>query len=405
MRILHVFDHSLPLQSGYVTRSLGIVRSQRARGWHTIHVTTPRQGAIAAMSETFDGLEFNRTPAVGTTLPVLRELLEIDATRQRLAQIVQTNKPDVIHAHSPVLNVLPALSVARECDLPVVYEVRAFWEDAAVDHGSTHEGSLRYRVSRLIDSWAMRRADCVVPICQPLRREIVARGIPDDRVVVVPNAVDRSLLTIDAGQSEGVLREQLGLTGRFVLGFVGSYYAYEGLDLLLRAAAKLRTRADFSILLVGGGPEEARLKQLAEQLSVGDLVRFAGRVHHTEVGRYYRLIDILVFPRKRIRLTELVTPLKPLEAMAQSKPVLASDVGGHLELIRNEETGYLFPAGDEAALAARLEQLIADPNGMSRVAAHGRRFVETERTWDVLVDQYKVVYDRAFRTRQREPVI
>lgn len=397
MRILHVFDHSLPLQSGYVTRSLGIIRSQRAHGWQTIHITTPRHPATAAICETIDGLEFYRTPGVGTTLPVLRELLEIRSTRQRLAELIQKEKPDVIHAHSPVLNVLPALSVGKEFGLPVVYEVRALWEDAAVDHGTTREGSLRYRLSRLIDTSAMRRADCVAPICEPLRQEIVARGIADERVAVVPNAVDRALLAIDASQpGEAALREQLGLTGKTVLGFVGSYYAYEGLDLLLRAAAKLREhQVSFSVLLVGGGPEEVRLKQLAEQLSLGDLVRFAGRVNHSEVGRYYRQIDILVFPRKRMRLTDLVTPLKPLEAMAQFKPVVASDVGGHRELIRDGDTGYLFPSGDEAALAARLEQLITDPAGRVRIAAQGRRFVENERTWDAVVKRYEAIYERA----------
>jgi glycosyltransferase involved in cell wall biosynthesis len=160
---------------------------------------------------------------------------------------------------------------------------------------------------------------------------------------------------------------------------------------------------DFSILLVGGGPEEVRLKQLVEQLSLGDFVRFAGRVHHSEVGRYYRLIDILVFPRKRMRLTDLVTPLKPLEAMAQFKPVLASDVGGHRELIRDGDTGFLFPAGDETALAARLEQVIADPPRMARIAAQGRRFVEEERTWDALVKRYEAIYERA--AHRQDPAV
>ena len=263
MRILHVFDHSVPLQSGYVTRSLGIIRSQRARGWETIQLTTPRHGPTIALSETVDGLVFHRTPHVRSRFPVLRELLEMRATRRRMSEIVKAFRPDVIHAHSPVLNVLPALSVARRFNLPIVYEVRALWEDAAVDHGTAREGDLRYRISRALDTWAMRRVDCVAPICEPLRNEIVARGIHEDRVVVVPNAVDRSLMSDGAAQpGDEQLRSQLGLTGQTVLGFVGSFYAYEGLDLLLKAAVKLRSRGlNFSILLVGGGPEECATKE------------------------------------------------------------------------------------------------------------------------------------------------
>ena len=288
MRILHVFDHSLPLQSGYVTRSLGIIRSQRSRGWETVQVTTPRHPATAATQETFDDLKFYRTPDVGTRIPILRELLEIRATRRRLAEIVASEKPDVIHAHSPVLNVLPALSVAKQFRLPVVYEVRALWEDAAVDHGTTSERAIRYRLSRLIDTWAMHRVDCVAPICEPLRLEIIARGISADHLAVVPNAVDRSLLSSDATQhGNEQLRKQLGVTGQTVLGFVGSYYSYEGLDILLRAGKKLQERkVQFSILLVGGGPDESRLKALANELGLAERVRFAGRVHHSEVPRY-----------------------------------------------------------------------------------------------------------------------
>jgi PEP-CTERM/exosortase A-associated glycosyltransferase len=396
MKVLHVFDHSLPLQSGYVTRSLGIIRSQRARGWQTIHVTTPRHPAASAFCETVDGLEFYRTPGVGTTRPVLRELLEIRATRSRLEEVIGSEKPDVIHAHSPVLNVIPALSVGQQFDLPVVYEVRALWEDAAVDHGTTREGALRYRLSRMIDTWAMKRADCVAPICEPLRQDIIRRGISADKVAVVPNAVDPSLLTEGPAQpGDTHLRERLGIGQRTVLGFVGSFYAYEGLELLLRAAKRLRTRrSDFFILLVGGGPSEGRLKQLVGELELGDCVCFTGRVHHSDVSRYYRLIDILVFPRERIRLTDLVTPLKPLEAMAQLKPVLASDVGGHRELIKDGVTGFLFPAGDEAALAARLGDLIDDPANRNRIALQGREFVKSERTWDRIAERYADIYNR-----------
>jgi len=395
MRILHIFDHSLPLQSGYVSRSLGIIRSQRARGWETLHLTSPRHSATA-ISETVDGLRFYRTPRVGVRLAGLRELLEIRATGNRLAEIVRAEKPDIIHAHSPVLDVIPGITIARRTGLPIVYEVRALWEDAAVDHGTTREGGLRYRLSRMLDTYAMRRVDCVAAICEPLRQEIVGRGISSDKVAVVPNCVDRSLLVDSSAQNpESELRAKFGIKNQVVLGFIGSFYSYEGLDLLLRAAQRLRqSDANFLILLVGGGPEEDHLRSLSSELGLRDCVYFAGRVHHSEVPRYYRLMDLLVFPRKRMRLTELVTPLKPLEAMAQMKPVLASDVGGHKELIRDGETGCPFPADDVVAFAASLAQIIADPSRRSLLAVKGRQYVERDRTWDRLCDRYQEIYAR-----------
>jgi len=396
MRILHVFDHSLPFQSGYVTRSLGIIRSQRARGWETIHVTTPRQHRGTAATETVDGLLFHRTRAVSVTTAIARELLEIRATRRRLFEIVQSEKPDIIHAHSPVLNAIPSLAVARHFKLPVIYEVRALWEDAAVDHGTAREGSVRYRMSRALDTWAMRRVDSVAPICEPLKKDIVGRGIAAERVAIVPNAVDRSLLTSGPAEvGESALRERFGIKDQIVLGFIGSFYAYEGLDLLLGAAKRLlQSGVDFTVLLVGGGPEEARLKELTIELELGDRVRFAGRVHHSEVPRYYRLIDILIFPRKRMRLTELVTPLKPLEAMAQLKTVVASDVGGHRELVRDGETGLLFAADNVDALTSCLASIIANPARRAKLAEQGRHYVETERTWDRLTKRYAEIYQR-----------
>jgi glycogen(starch) synthase len=393
MRILHVFDHSLPLQSGYVSRSLSIIRGQRSLGWETIHVTTPRHLVAKASVETIDGLTFHRSPRIAATAPVIREFLEMRATRRTLEEIVRSEKPDLLHAHSPVLNSLPAMSVARKFGLPVVYEVRALWEDAAVDLGHTTFQSLRYRASRSLDTFALSRVDRVVTLCNPLRAEIMARGIAGNRISVVPNAVDTAFLAPGGPPDSGLVRE-LGIEGGPVLGFVGSFYAYEGLDLLLQAVPILARRiANFTILLVGGGPEEARLRSMVQQAGIERFVRFTGRVHHEEVARYYGIIDICVFPRYQIRLTDLVTPLKPLEAMARIKPIVASDVGGHRELITDSKTGYLFPAGDVDALATMLGAVISNPGDAAKVAAQGRQHVETSLNWDVVVQKYGAVYE------------
>ena len=244
MRILHILDHSLPLHSGYSFRTIAILREQRARGWETMQLTTPRQGDTAAEIEDAEGWRFHRTPmrrGSRSRMPGVGLVREMLATAGRISELSQSFRPDILHAHSPVLNVLPALWVGRRRRIPVVYEVRALWEDAAVDHGTTTEGSLRYRASRALETFALRSADHITTICEGLRAEIVGRGVAPNRVTVIPNAVDPSEFPFDA-PPDGALRKQLGLEGKTVIGFAGSFYGYEGLDLLIDAAAALAAR-------------------------------------------------------------------------------------------------------------------------------------------------------------------
>ncbi|RVT87744.1 TIGR04063 family PEP-CTERM/XrtA system glycosyltransferase [Inhella crocodyli] len=399
MKVLHVFDHTIPLHSGYTFRSLALLRGQRALGWETFHLSSPKHSAglgdkaDGALEDTVDGWHFYRTPELPTSsLPVLREAQLMKSVERRLEAVASQLRPDVIHAHSPVLNALPALKVGERLRIPVVYEVRAFWEDAAVDHGSTHEGSVRYRLTRAMETRALKRAAHVFTICEGLRHDIVARGLPADGVTVIPNAVDIEAFT-PSGEPDEALKAQLGLSGCTVLGFIGSFYAYEGLDLLVEALpAVLAAKPDVRVLLVGGGPQDAALKAQVAQLGLSDRVVFTGRVPHAEVQRYYDLVDLLVYPRHSMRLTELVTPLKPLEAMAQGRLLLASDVGGHRELIRDGDTGKLFRAGSAPALAQAALDLLAAPQTWPAVRAAGRRFVETERNWTVSVSHYPAAY-------------
>lgn len=403
MRILHILDHSLPLHSGYTFRTLAILREQRALGWDTVHLTTPRQGPAEALAETVDGWTFHRTafsPAAWSRLPAVGPYLdEMRATARRIEALVAECRPDLLHAHSPVLNAMPALWVGRKHGLPVVYEMRASWEDAAVDHGSTREGSLRYRLSRALETFALKRADAITTICEGLRADIAARGIDASVVTVIPNAVDVKAFEFDA-PADPQLRRSLGLEGATVVGFAGSFYGYEGLDLLLDAAAMLSAgRPELRVLLVGGGPQEENLKAQAQRLGIAERVIFTGRVPHGEVQRYYNLIDVLAYPRRSIRLTEIVTPLKPLEAMAQGRIFVASDVGGHRELVRDGETGFLFPAGDAGALARTIDALLDRRGDWERVKRQARRFVESERTWARSVARYADVYAGVLKRR------
>ena len=397
MRILHVFDHSIPLHSGYTFRSAAILREQRSLGWETFHLTGPRQINCSVKEEDVDGLHFYRTarPAgLMSRLPVLNQVADMRALEQRLDEVIEIVHPEIVHAHSPQLNAVPALRSAHRRGIPVVYEVRAFWEDAAVDHGTTSEGSLRYRLSKSLDTYAFKHVDAVTCICEGLRTDIVSRGIPANKVTVIPNAVDIDKFPLGNPPDE-VFKASLGLGGARVLGFIGSFYAYEGLDLLLDALPEILVQApDVRVLLVGGGPQEGNLKQQAVRLGLADKIVFTGRVPHDQVNRYYDLVDLLVYARHSMRLTELVTPLKPLEAMAQGHLFVASDVGGHKELIQHNETGWLFKADDVGALTQSVLGALNARTQWPAMRDAGRSFVEAERNWKVSVGHYQSVYGK-----------
>lgn len=396
MRILHVLDHSVPLHSGYSFRTLSILREQRALGWDIDCLTTPKHTAPYAPVEEVDGFIFHRTRAAQgflAGLPVMGEVALIASTARALDAMIAAKRPDILHAHSPALTGVAALRAGRRHGIPVVYECRGFWEDAAVDHGTATEWGPRYRATRMLETYVFRRANAVTTICNGLRQEICGRGVPGEKITMIPNAVDIGQF-VPHERADADLQARLGLAKCTVLGFLGSFYAYEGLEFLIRSLPAIMAAVpDVKLLLVGGGPCEDALRQAVLELGLSGRVIFAGRVPQSEVGRYYSLIDLLVFPRLPMRLTELVTPLKPLEAMAQKKLVLASDVGGHRELIAHGQTGYLFRQNDSAGLAGGIAHILAAHEETASVREQGRRFVETERNWTVSVANYINVYE------------
>lgn len=407
-RILHVLDHSLPLHSGYTFRTRAILKAQEADGHEVRAVTGLRQWDGSPGPETtdpageiIDGLHFYRTGGTASGGLGLREWREIAALTKTVEAVCEAWKPDVIHAHSPALCGTAAARVAKARGIPLVYEIRAFWEDAAVGN-ATSKSTLKYWLTRRLENQVIAQADAVVTICRGLRDDLVARGFPGRAMGIVPNGVDLAMFGTAPPRDTALARElgfdtdRCSKTARErgpVIGFIGSFYPYEGIDDLIAAMPELvAAHPAARLLLVGGGPSEAALRAQAQASPAAAAIRFVGRVPHGEVSRYYSLVDIVAYPRKAMRLTELVTPLKPLEAMAQGKIVAASDVGGHRELIADGLTGTLFAPNNPRDCARALAALLWNRGEWDHLRIAARRFVEREHDWARNVQRYRDVY-------------
>ena len=398
-RILHVLDHSLPLHSGYTFRTRAIMKAQEVDGHEVRAITGLRQGSGAAPDEGPEqhaGLTFHRTPGVARGRTGWREWREVAALAAAIGKVCDEWRPEVLHAHSPALCGLAAARVAKARGIPLVYEIRAFWEDAASGNGTGRDSTVKYWLTRRLENHVIAQAHAVVTICRGLRDDLIQRGVAPERLSIVPNGVDFALFGQPLPRDLALARE-LGFDasheGGPVIGFIGSFYPYEGVDDLIAAMpAIVVAHPAAKLLLVGGGPCEAALRAQAAASSAAHAIQFVGRVPHEAVERYYSLIDVVAYPRKAMRLTELVTPLKPLEAMAQGKIVAASDVGGHRELIADGITGTLFGPDDPVDLARALAILLWRRNEWAHQRIASRRAVERDHDWANNVRRYQDVY-------------
>jgi glycogen synthase len=405
LKVLHILDHSLPLHSGYTFRTRAIIKAQQASGIEVRGITGLRHTSEGPDPEAVDGIVFHRTQGEAGGPAGIREWREVGRLASAIEALCDEWRPDVLHAHSPVLCGAAALRAGKRLGIPLVYEIRAFWEDAAVGNLTGREGSVKYLLTRTLENHVVAGADAVVTICEGLRDDLIARGNDPARISIMPNGVDLEMFGKPVLR-DAVLASKLGLGSEQpwapVIGFIGSFYDYEGLDDLIAAMPLLvASHPDARLLLVGGGPCEAALRAQAAASSAAASICFVGRVPHEEVERYYALTDVMAYPRKQSRLTDLVTPLKPLEAMAQGKLVAASDVGGHRELIADGVTGTLFAPDDPAACARALAGLLSARGEWDNRRATARIYVESHHNWAVNVQRYQDVYQDRLRTGTR----
>lgn len=316
--------------------------------------------------------------------------------RNRILQLIDTRPIALIYAHSPALCGLAGLQAARRRGLPFVYEIRAFWEDAAVDQKRTTASSVRYQLSRGLEAYVATRADAVSAIAQPMLRDLRSRGIPAEKLFHVPNGVDANQFS--PVERDTGLAEKLGLKDDIVFGFFGSLYRYEGIAWLVEALSELRSRGNrFQFVIIGAGEDATPIRDAIQKYHAEEYIRALPRVLHEEIKKYYSVVDVMVFPRLSVRLTEMVTPLKPLEAMSLQKAVLASDVGGQRELLEDEKTGLLFRAGSVVDFCEKAERLVRSAELRKQLGERGREAVLRNWDWKQIALRYQRIYDFVLR--------
>lgn len=400
MKILHVF-YDITQQSGYQIRSKYLLSIQRELGLDITAVFLPLR------METCCKTYVSNIPFLAPEIPRhWQSFLRLNSSLQPvgivqralmrrcfaayLKKFVQTLKPDIVHAHSAWMSAAQAFVAAKAADLPVLYEIRGLWEETAVSEGRAGTLGSRYWYFKLQENRLMHRAGAIVALSEGLKQEIIRRHVLPEKITVIPNGIDpEEFKPIPRDQQ---LAQELGCASKTVVGYISSLRKMEGIEYLLKALAKINE--NLVALIVGDGPERARLTRLANDLGVAAKVHFIGQVPHEKIKQYYSLIDIFVVPRKKEKVCEMVTPLKPLEAMAMGKCVLMSDVGGLRELAGDGKTAVFFEPENPDALAEKLQMLVSSEEARQSIGANARKYVLAERSWRSLVKEYVPLYQK-----------
>ncbi|MGB7449567.1 MAG: glycosyltransferase family 4 protein [Ornithinimicrobium sp.] len=399
-----VLAQSLPHRSGgYATRSHGLLTGLRAHGWQPRAVTRlgfpydrwpSRSSEEVPDVDVVDGIGYHRLLEPGERVYSTSPLSSyIERFAGRVADHAREHQAGLIHAASFQNNGLAGVTAARRLGIPFVYEMRGLEDLMKVSRDPGFASTTAYRAMTTLENHIVSHADLTFVITEALRVEMIRRGAPEDRVEVLPNGVHTS--DFEPRERDEDLVDSLGVRGRTVVGYAGGLVDYEGLDLLLEATAELASRRhDFAVVIVGDGHVSARLMRQAAELGIEDLVVFTGRVGHHEVARYLSIFDITPFPRHPLPVCELISPIKPFEAMSMGKAVVVSSVAALTEIVEPDLRGLVFDKGDHRDLAAQLERYLDSPGLRSAMGDNARRWVLAERDWSDVVEVVDAAYHR-----------
>jgi glycogen synthase len=395
MKVLHVFYSFLPDLSGASIRSAGLIAGQLEQKIAVVAVSSPFQPGYGIQSEDeFRGTTIYRAYRPG--FPTISEKGSSFWTRARkialfpyfvlfLFRVARKERVRIIHAHSTFFCAMAGWIVGRILGARVIYEFRSLWEERS--RGASLTYRIQSRVSRAMETLSLRLADAVVTINEGLRWEVVSRGVPEAGIVVVPNAVENDLIEI------GRRLECPTSFRRF--GYVGNFSSIEGLGVLVDAfRCAFAADEEVQLLFFGAGAYDEALRRRVTD--AGDpRIEVRGPFTRAEVAAVYSGLDCVVLPRHRTRLSDSVTPLKPLEAMAFKRLVCVSDVRGLVEVVGGPANAVVFSADDVKQLAATLRQVLVDDHAGRETAMRGHAYVSRERAWNAVAESYRAVYARA----------
>lgn len=399
--VLYCLHQSVPhATNGYSTRSHGIAVGLQQAGWRVRATTRPGfpwDAGATGLSKGYheavvDGVTYAAVAGWDLRTAPLDHYLA--AAADHYLREAQTSGAELIVAASNHITALPALTAARRLGLPFVYEVRGLWEVTQASIEPEWADSERYHLMRSLEQQAACEADLVLTLTQELADELASWGVPRDRIELVPNAVDGERFR-PMPRDEEIARELDLRPGVPVIGYAGSAVAYEGLELLMDAMARLKQQGQALVfVLVGDGKVIDTVKARANAFGLEGHCRFTGRVPFDEVPRYLSCMDILPVPRLSSPVTEMVSALKPLEAMAMGKAVVLSDVSPHRTMAGADERARLFRKDDAEDLCRVLKALMGSPEERERLGRAARAWIEQERTWKHVTEAYSHALER-----------
>ena len=403
-RVLYVLHNSLPYNSGgYATRGHGLMRGVKALGWD-VQVTTrrgyphDRKGMKDHSTEPLqiiDDIPYHRLIELEQGYGQINIASYLEGYAMELANMVAELRPSIIHAASNHINGLVVNEVAKHFNIPSIYEVRGLWEITRISRQPEFEGSEYFQMMSNLEARSASDANFVFTITHALGEEMRRRSRGLTNTGFLPNGVHSDRFLPKPVNHD--IKQKLGIdSDAIVLGYIGSLVSYEGLDLLLKALPEVKKKVskEFKLMIVGDGAFMEKLQSLTQELQLNEDVIFTGRIPHEEVEEYYSIVDIAPFPRLPLPVTEMVSPLKPFEAMAMEKAVIASNVQALSEIVIHHQTGVLFKKGDIDDLVMNLVKLIDDDVLRDKIGKQARAWVCQHRDWSKISETLSDVYHR-----------